>query len=474
MNEFLTIRLSSNPSDPIAWLVWSTQLKDVIASGEIADRQHLAQLFEYSQQRTTIALLPSSHVLLTQITVPSGAARQLNSMLPFLMEDTLTQDIESMHFSVLHKHNDQATVATVERDLLARWVDDFKAVGIELKRILPDCLALPKNESGISALNLDGQWLFHQGDAKGAAVDEAWLEMFLHSGWLDPDADALHFEDLLQENEDTLQDKEESATDDTESTTVDGTDAVDEATQQAADIASEALISNQGDSDNLPLKPEENTTIYSYSPLPQGSENLPGQWQTLPDDLIMSVLAQGAIANKFNLLTGEFKSQSSWLKQWRVWQKVAIVACVLIVVLLVNKTLQVQQLEAQTRAYHTESERIFRTIFPNKKRIPTVSYLKRSMQDEERVLSGGSSGGASALGWLAKLPKALQQAKSISVQSVQFDGARQEIRLQAQSNDFQPFERLRTELAKEFAVEQGQLNKNGSVVQGSFVIKAKS
>ena len=150
----------------------------------------------------------------------------------------------------------------------------------------------------------------------------------------------------------------------------------------------------------------------------------------------------------------------------------AVAACVLIVVLLVNKSWQVQQLEAQTQAYRIESERIFRAVFPDKQRIPTVSYLKRSMQDEEQALSGG--GGASVLGWMAKLPRALQQAKSISVQSVQFDGTRQEIRLQAQSNDFQPFEILRTELAKDFSVEQGQLNKNGSVVQGSFVIRAKS
>ncbi|WP_194090131.1 type II secretion system protein GspL [Vibrio hibernica] len=485
MNEFLTIRLSNNPSDPIAWLVWSTQLNDVIASGEIVGRQHLAQLFEYSQQRTTIALLPSSHVLLTPVTVPSGAARQLNNMLPFLMEDTLTQDIETMHFSVLHKESDQATVATVDRDLLAQWVLDFKQAGILLKRVLPDCLALPKRDTGISAVHLDGQWLFHQGEVKGAAVDDSWLDIFLRSGWLDPEGDALHFEDLLQDIEDPdLVDQGESAEPDADSE-LNEIQSIQESVEELANASSGALVTDQtavgnnGELESSASKPssvskaEDNTTIYSYSPLPIGHESLPGQWQALPDKLIMSVLAQGAISNKVNLLTGEFKSQSSWLKHWKVWQKVAIAAGVLIVVLLANKSWQVQQLEAQTQAYRIESERIFRAVFPDKQRIPTVSYLKRSMQDEEQALSGGGSG-ASALGWMAKLPKALQQAKSISVQSVQFDGTRQEIRLQAQSNDFQPFEILRTELAKDFSVEQGQLNKNGSVVQGSFVIRAKS
>ncbi|QSA19710.1 type II secretion system protein GspL, partial [Vibrio furnissii] len=56
--------------------------------------------------------------------------------------------------------------------------------------------------------------------------------------------------------------------------------------------------------------------------------------------------------------------------------------------------------------YRAESERIFRTIFPDKQRIPTVSYLKRQMSDELAALSGGSSG-EHVLGWLSKLPDTL-------------------------------------------------------------------
>lgn len=472
MNEFLTIKLSSNPSDPIPWLVWSSNLKDVIASGELVSRDHLNELEPYSQQRVVIGLLPSSEVLLTHITIPSGAARQLNAMLPFLMEDELTQDIERMHFSVLKKQGDQATIATIERERLAQWVDAFKQAGIALKKVLPDCLALPQREGQVSALQCDGQWLFRQGEVRGAAVDEAWLDLFLRSGWLAPDGDALHFEDVINDNIELAQSE---ATSDEE--------ALIEHLQNGDEI-NDLTNDNDRTNDNAsPVSPEKVAatdtdesaiTICSYSHLPVNHEQLPGQWILAPTEMMMVTLSQGAIDSKSNLLSGMFKAQSSWFKHWRVWQKVLIAACVLVVMLLIQQTIMVNKIEAQTQAYRTESERIFRSIFPDKQRIPTVSYLKRSMQDEENLLSGSEGGSVSVLGWMAKLPAALKQVKTVTIQSVQFDANRREVRINAQSNDFQSFEQLRTELAKEFLVDQGQLNKNGDVVQGTYVIRSKA
>ena len=468
MNEFLTIKLSSNPSEPIPWLVWSNNLKDVIASGELVNRDHLDELEPYSHQRVVIGLLPSSEVLLTHITIPSGAARQLNAMLPFLMEDELTQDIERMHFSVLKKQCDQSTIEKIERKRLAQWADAFKQAGMELKKVLPDCLALPQREGQVSALHCDGQWLFRQGEVKGAAVDEAWLDLFLQSGWLAPDGDALHFEDVIKDNIELAQ--SEPTTD--EEALIERLQNDDEIDDLASD--------KEKVSRSLPEKvtatdmDESVITICSYSHLPDNHEKLPGQWILAPTEMMMVTLSQGAIDSKSNLLSGMFKAQSSWFKHWRVWQKVVIAACVFVVILLIQRTIIVHKIEAQTHAYRVESERVFRSVFPDKQRIPTVSYLKRSMQDEENILSGSGGSSASVLGWMAKLPAALKQVKAVTVQSVQFDANRSEVRINAQSNDFQSFERLRTELAKEFSVDQGQLNKNGDVVQGTYVIRSKA
>ncbi len=471
MNEFLIIRLTNQPSDLINWLVWSASSQQVIASGEI-ELSNLASLQSYRQPeqgqiRPVVGLIPSNQVLLTNITIPKGAARQLDNMLPFLMEDELAQDIDDMHFTVLSKQSEQATVATIERQYLQQWIDELTQAGLALSRALPDCLALPKNDGGVSALRIDDQWLLRQGEVKGAAVDQDWLELFLSSGWLAPDGDALRFEDVVSE------DSESSAESDA------NTDMSSEL-EQFSDEAQPELPTSEQMEQQLAEQQQalqhkqqlsERVHIYCYSDLPDKVEQLAGHWQSsFQDALPMAVLAQGAMANKINLLTGPFKVQSTWFKQWRVWQKVAIAAVVLCAVLVTQQVLKVQQLEAQVASYHSESERIFRQILPERRRIPTVSYLKRQLQDEENRLSGGGSSRVSVLPWLAELPELLKTVPNMTIQNIKFDGNRSEVRIQAQSDDFQSFEALRVELAKKFMVEQGQLNKNGDVVYGSYVL----
>ena len=183
--------------------------------------------------------------------------------------------------------------------------------------------------------------------------------------------------------------------------------------------------------------------------------------------MTMALLAKGTTESKVNLLSGAFKPKSSWGKYVKVWQKAAIAAGVLLVVLVGQQLLMVHKYEAQAQAYREESERIFRQIFPDKRRIPTVSYLKRQMTDEERRLSGGSSDVA-MLSWIAALPATLGQVNDLQITSFKYDGQRGEVRIQASSSDFQPFEQARVKLAEKFNVEQGQLNRNGNVVMGSL------
>ncbi|MCV5663417.1 type II secretion system protein GspL, partial [Escherichia coli] len=87
--------------------------------------------------------------------------------------------------------------------------------------------------------------------------------------------------------------------------------------------------------------------------------------------MTMALLAKGVTESKVNLLTGSFKPKSSWGKYWKLWQKATIAAGVLIVVMVAQQLLVVHKYEAQAQAYREESERIFRQVFPNKRRIPT-------------------------------------------------------------------------------------------------------
>ncbi|MEZ9548491.1 MULTISPECIES: type II secretion system protein GspL [Vibrio] len=406
MSEFLTVRLSSEPQSPVQWLVWSTSQQEVIASGELSSWEQLDELTPYAEKRSCIALLPGNECLIKRVEIPKGAARQFDSMLPFLLEDEVAQDIEDLHLTILDKDATHATVCGVDREWLKQALDLFREANIIFRKVLPDTLAVPFEESGISALQIDQHWLLRQGNYQAVSISEAWLPMFLQSDWV-------------------VADDEEQA-----------------------------------------------TTIFSYTAMP--SEDVQQQsganWQAKPAELVMSLLSQQAITSGVNLLTGTFKTKSSFSKYWRVWQKVAIAACLLVAVIVTQQVLKVQQYEAQAQAYRMESERIFRAVLPGKQRIPTVSYLKRQMNDEAKKY-GGSGEGDSLLGWLALLPETLGQVKSIEVESIRYDGNRSEVRLQAKSSDFQHFETARVKLEEKFTVEQGPLNRNGDAVFGSFTLK---
>ncbi|CAH6908992.1 Type II secretion system protein L [Vibrio chagasii] len=408
MSEFLTVRLSSEPQSPVQWLVWSTSQQEVIASGELSSWEQLGELTPYAEKRSCIALLPGNECLIKRVEIPKGAARQFDSMLPFLLEDEVAQDIEDLHLTILDKDATHATVCGVEREWLKQALDTFREANIIFRKVLPDTLALPLEEQGISALQIDQHWLLRQSNYQAVSINEAWLAMFLQSDWV------------------ALDDEEQSP------------------------------------------------TIFSYTTLPSDDVQQQSgiEWQAKPAELVMSLLSQQAITSGVNLLTGTFKTKSSFSKYWRVWQKVAIAACLLVAVIVTQQVLKVQQYEAQAEAYRTESERIFRSVLPGKQRIPTVSYLKRQMNDEAKKY-GGSGDGDSLLGWLALLPETLGQVKAIEVNSIRYDGNRSEVRLEAKSSDFQHFETARVKLEEKFTVEQGPLNRNGDAVFGSFTLKPR-
>jgi general secretion pathway protein L len=390
----------------VQWLVWSTSQQEVIASGELSSWEQLDELTPYAEKRSCIALLPGNECLIKRVEIPKGAARQFDSMLPFLLEDEVAQDIEDLHLTILEKDATHATVCGVERDWLKQALDTFREANIIFRKVLPDTLALPLEDQGISALQIDQHWLLRQSNYQAVSINEAWLAMFLQSDWV------------------ALDDEEQSP------------------------------------------------TIFSYTALPSDDVQLQSgiEWQAKPAELVMSLLSQQAITSGVNLLTGTFKTKSSFSKYWRVWQKVAIAACLLVAVIVTQQVLKVQQYEAQAEAYRTESERIFRSVLPGKQRIPTVSYLKRQMNDEAKKY-GGSGDGDSLLGWLALLPETLGQVKAIEVNSIRYDGNRSEVRLEAKSTDFQYFETARVKLEEKFTVEQGPLNRNGDAVFGSFTLK---
>lgn len=411
MSEILTVRLSRQNIETIPWLVWSATQNEIIASGELDGLDSLGELTSYAESRSVVVLLDGQDVVLKQVDVPSGGSRQLVTMLPFLLEDDLAQDIDELHFSILKRSGALAWIAAVDRDYLANCLQRFSEVGIEIHKVLPDVLAIPMNDSDMTLLPWGSSILVRYSEYQGFTVSE---ELFVHV------CGNLLLTKPVSEDEETI--------------------ALKVACYQSAP---ECL---------------SDTTQFDVS--------------VMPAELPMELLAKTAQLSSINLLTGEFKRQSSWLKNVTLWRAPAIAAAILLIVFSLKTYTDVNNVEQQAAAYRAESERIFRAIFPDKSRIPTVSYLKRQMSDETARLNGGSVE-ATLLTWLIDVQSSLKGNSNLKIQSVKFDGERKELRIQAQANDFQTFEKIRVALSDKFEVEQGQINRNDELVSSSYVLKVK-
>ncbi len=413
MSEYLTLRLSDRPGKRLPWVVWSTQSQQVIASGELASISELESLREYAEQRTVIGLLDSSDVLFTSLETPKVNARQLATMLPFLIEDEVAQDPEQLHITQLHRSGTQVQLAVVEKSLIQFWVDTLESAGIQLKRLVPDVTALgaTKQDGAPVLLSLGSQWLMHHSQWLGNVVDDAHLHIAL---------------------------------------------------------TSEALAQPESESEAEVLP----VIVHLQQDQTWQSDDI--EWRAAEPELPIVVLTKGALKSSVNLLAGLYKKPSSVGKYAKIWRGCAVAAVALLAVVSFESWWSVKQIEAQATAYQQAREAIVRQVLPDRRNFPTVSYLKRLMNEEVARLSG-TGGEETVLDWLARLPEGLEARPDVDISAVKFDEGREELTLNVTGPDFQTFEALREAFANQYAVSLGSLSREGSdnKVSGQFVLKVK-
>lgn len=398
MSEILTIRLNSDPQESIPWLVWTPSHQEVIASGEA---ESLAQLTEYAKEREVIVLADSAALTLIKVAIPSGSERQLETVLPFLLEDDIAQDVTRVHVALLSKQGGQADVAVLDHRVIQRWLSALTEAGMTVRRIIPDCLCLPFVEDTISAAMLNGRWLLRSAEALGGSADESWLS-----------------------------------------------------------AGSQGLNEDPESADNA-------YSVVSYSGLPK---DVGTNWRSEPAELVMLLLAQGAMLNNFNLISGRYKPQNQYYKLLLPWRNAAIALSLVLSVLGVAKVVDIYQMESQSEQYRAQSEKQVRALLPQINRIPTTGYMKRLLEEELARFSG-SGVQTGLLAWLEEIAPILSSVSSVQLDAIRFDQSRGELRLNASGKDFADFEKLREAFSVKYKTELGQLNRDETTVTGAFVLK---
>ncbi|WP_016957156.1 type II secretion system protein GspL [Catenovulum agarivorans] len=416
MSEQLFIRLGSQADDTIHWLVWSEQEQEIIASGELANKDDLASLQQRAGGRSATVFVPASDIKLQNVEVPAKTNRQFIQAIPYMLEEDIAADVDECFFATGNKNFDEENdchylqVAVINEQKIQNWLAWLAEAGIRCQKVLPDVLALPYHEQALSVMQLGEQWLIRSGEFAGIACEKQELLL-----WLE-------------------------------------------------------LLAPQIESD----EEQTNTKLYYYSALPQELSSSPAYERIEAECLpALQLLGQQAENVSINLRQGRYQFKKDSSKNFKIWRSAAIVAGVALVINLVDKGLTVHQLNQQADVLEQKIKQTYVATFPSGKNL-SVAIMKKELGRKLKQL-GGSQQQAAFLPLIEASAAAFAEVPDLKPDNIRFDAKRGEIRLNASGSNFQSFERFKAAAEKNsLSIEQGSLNNQGDQVVGSISIKGMS
>ncbi len=422
MIETLFIRLGSQAHNTIHWLVTaetSNNAQEIIASGELNDAQQLGELTSKAEQRQVKVLVPGCDVLLKSLKVPAKSSRAMRLATPYMLEDSLAEDVEQLFFAYADLPDDikgnNCFTAIVAHKQMEQWLSWLTDAGIYTQYILPDVLAMPHTEEGWSVITLG-----NTNQEQVIVRQNIWQGFTLDAGiW------QLQWQAF--------------------------------STEQSEEI----------DGSGQPVS----VFIEAYSPLAYSEKlNISQKSEELP--LALMATNYGSKLNRFNLLQGQYQVKENRSNVGRQWLWVAGVAIFALLLSLGHKSTQLWQLNAKQEQVKQSIVSTYKQAFPKTKRV-RVSTIK-SQLNRELALLGGVGDREGFLAMLAKVQPAFTKVPALKPESLKFDGKRQELRIQATAKDYQVFEQFSIALtAVNLTVKQGSQSNQGDQVTGSFSITNK-
>jgi len=395
VSERLFIRLGRTAEQACSWLVWSEQEQEIIASGELANAQGLSTLTERAGNRPVDVLVPAAAMTLTSVHLPEKGQRQALKALPFMLEEALADDVDAMHFTVGPRDGDALSVVAVAHEQMQTWLSCLTEAGLKVKRIVPDCLALPLQECQWAAMNFGNELLLRTGFATGQSLPLPWLP-----------------------------------------------------------IALEQLRPAQGE-----------VSVASYTEMQLEGVELKLQSLELP----MLVLARGILHAPVNLLSGVYTPKREYSKQLMMWKSAAIVIAIACVLALVNKGLTIHQVNGQVADLKAQSESIYQQVIPGNSRIVN---LRSQMESQLRALQGQGSG-AEFFAMLDGLQDAFKQVPELKPNSLRFESARNEIRMQVSAKNYAQIEKFKEIVGRRFQLDGGTMNSGEEQVTSTLTLRSK-
>ncbi|MBV1915800.1 MAG: hypothetical protein KUG72_10470 [Pseudomonadales bacterium] len=361
-------------------LVWALK-------GELSTAQHAGTLADLSiEEDTEITLVFSGlDVLLLNAAMPTRNQQKIRQALPYLFEEQLLEDAELLHFAIGTLKSDQLQVAVIAKALLQQWLDALSEVQIQPDQALIDTQLLGYEQN---------RWVVWCDDQTALArtdLDTAFA------------CDRDQLISLLA----ALPDSE-------------------------ADIEAEQSLHvfHQGELDLFPFSS-------NFADRKITAQTAPSRFQFLAEQF-----SQQKNALPIDLLQGEFGKK----KNGGLYGKWAAVAASIALLLVVGYSsllwYQNSRLESQYQQLQQQMTGIYKSTFPNSKRIVDP---KVQMKGQLKKLQGLNAGAGGVFKYLELLAKVSAQNSKIELVQIRYQKNGMELKFETDS--LQVVEQFREKMA---------------------------
>ena len=349
-------------------------------SGDLAMLEQLVDLKTVPDSAAVVLLVPTEHCLSMRCTVPGRTVGQMRRALPYVVEEYLAGDIDTMHIAPGPVRRGSAVdVVLIERSVLQSWLEGLAAHGLNASVAVPDAALLPAVQ-GEATLLFDGNRILVRSIDQFAAIESDALKLVLESLVTNSDPSGMRLVAVNGRVPDLMRAE------------------VAQATEHAIEW----------------VDTESDVTVLAHL-----AAVFPGRPPAI------------------NLLQGTLAPPKQAGGTWMRWRAVAALVAIWMLVIVASETIRGVWASHRAAALTAEVDTLYRAYFPNDQRIQDPYK-----QMKEHI--GGSDVSASTfLSLLGHLASGLSADPAAQLRSVSFNDGRDELGAEVAVRGFDALEALK-------------------------------
>jgi general secretion pathway protein L len=355
-------------------------------SGDLAMFERLVDLKTMQDPADVVLLVPTEHCLSMRCTVPGRTVGQMRRALPYVVEEYLAGDIDTMHIAAgTVRRNNPADVVLIERAVLQSWLETLAAHGLVAGYAAPDAAMLAA-VPGEATLLFDGDRVLVRSVDQVAAIEADALKLVLESLAANADSTGIRFVAVNGRIPDIMR----------------------------AEVA-------------------------------QATEH-PIEWVDTESDVTVLAHLAAAFPGKppaINLLQGSLSPPKQASGGWMRWRGVAALVGIWILVMVASETVRGLWASHRTAALTVEIEALYRTYFPKDQRVQDPFK-----QMSAHIGSSGASE-STFLSLLGHLASGLAANPGAQLRSISFNDGRAELGAEVAVGGFDALESLKAAWGRE-------------------------